>query len=160
MLLQMFWTERKSESYMDHIIVDDFLDNISCEKLIDDATHYCPKTLGIEMHGGRNFIPFSSVHWRQLLKVSAVWQSLHIRLQSQEFIDWVVEELAPPGCDQDLRSTTCYGKRRSWLASRTESRSGSHGLEKCSTKEVSRSPKPATTGHTLASCSASFGVSP
>ena len=105
---------------MDHIIVDEFLDSASCEELIEAATHYCPKELGVEMHGGRNFIPFSSVHWRRLLKHSTAWRSLHIRLQSQEFLDWIVEELAPPGCDQDLRSTTCYGKRRSWLASRIQ----------------------------------------
>ena len=100
---------------MDVMIVEDFLDSQTCEELRSEASVYCPKEIGINIHGGRNFIPFSSFYFNVLLQRSVAWKTLNNRLQSQEFLDWLVAELAPDGCDQDLRATTCYGKRRSKL---------------------------------------------
>jgi len=100
---------------MDVMIVEDFLDSQTCEELRSEASVYCPKEIGINIHGGRNFIPFSSFYFNVLLQRSVAWKTLNNRLQSQEFLDWLVAELAPDGCDHDLRATTCYGKRRSKL---------------------------------------------
>ena len=77
---------------MHYKILENFLKKEFCESLINDANTFS-KNDHISVLNNRLILPSSSLSFLNLLKKSFAWQKLHTRLNSQIFLDTLLDEL-------------------------------------------------------------------
>ncbi len=73
-------------------ILENFLDSEFCKSLIDDANTFS-KDDHISVLNNRLLLPSSSLSFLNLLNKSTSWKKLHEKLNSQIFLDTLLEEL-------------------------------------------------------------------
>ena len=96
----------------DLLVVDDWLDDESCRRLMEDGDSSCPTTSGRTFHGGRHYVPNTTDDWGVLVGASSAWRDLEARLSSPEFLAWIIGELDRDGNDADLAPVRVYGGPR------------------------------------------------
>lgn len=77
---------------MNYKILEGFLDEDFCKKLIEDANNYS-RNDHISVLNNRLILPSSSLAFINLLSKSSTWQKLHDKLNSQSFLDNLLDEL-------------------------------------------------------------------
>ena len=117
----------------DLIVVDDWLDGAECRRLMADGEAYCATDEGRVIHSGRHFVPNTTAAWQRLCASSEAWDSLRDRLDSSEFLGWIVSRLDANGSDADLVPTRLFTNRCSGLDRRLqeaspEGRAGAYRL--------------------------------
>ena len=100
----------------DLLVVDEWLDSDTCQRLMNDGDLLCPTTKGRVFHGGRHFVPNTSDNWNRLCRESDAWRSLERRLGSREFLSWIMSELGSGSGSSDLVPVQLYSAPRSAIA--------------------------------------------
>ena len=77
---------------MKYKIINNFLSDKFCEELIFDANKYS-KDDHIEVLNHRKLLPSTSLSFINLIKKSDVWKKLHNKLNSQKFLNDLIEYL-------------------------------------------------------------------
>ena len=77
---------------MHYKILENFLNKEFCESLINDANTFS-KNDHISVLNNRLILPSSSLSFLNLLKKSPSWKKLHTRLNSQIFLDTLLNQL-------------------------------------------------------------------
>ena len=77
---------------MHYKILENFLDRRFCESLIEDANTFS-KNDHISVLNNRLILPSSSISFLNLLKKSSSWKKLHDKLNSQIFLNTLLNDL-------------------------------------------------------------------
>ena len=77
---------------MKYKVIDNFLDQTFCENLILEADKHC-KNDHIEVLNNRLLLPSTSLAFISLIKKSKFWKDLHDKLNSQEFLNLLINTL-------------------------------------------------------------------
>lgn len=93
-----------------------FLKEDFCKNLVQEGKTFFDNNIsgGDVIHGGRNFIPNSSLDWHDLCEKNESWKKLNKKLNSQEFLDYVSGLF-----DQNNEQYKCiklYTKKRNFSA--------------------------------------------
>lgn len=89
-----------------------FLDQQFCNSLLNEGRIFYENHIsgGDVIHGGRNFIPNTSLNWHTLCKSNPSWKKLNEKLNSQNFLDYVSSLLDEK--DEQFKCIKLYTKRR------------------------------------------------
>ena len=89
-----------------------FLDQQFCNNLVKEGKNFFDNNVsgGDLIHGGRNFIPNTSLDWHNLCKDNQSWKNLNEKLNSQDFLDYVSKLFDEK--DEEFKCIKLYSKRR------------------------------------------------
>ncbi len=89
-----------------------FLDQQLCKNLVNEGKDFFDNYIsGVDLiHGGRNFIPNSSLDWHTLCRNNPSWKKLNEKLNSQKFLDYVSGLFDEK--DEGFKCIKLYTKRR------------------------------------------------
>ena len=77
---------------MNHKVLENFLDEETCSKLISDAKKFVQNE-HTKVQNNRLIIPSSSLAFLNLLQKSDTWKELHNKLNSQKFLQNLMDNL-------------------------------------------------------------------
>ncbi len=78
---------------MRYFIIDNFIDNELCKKLMDAYSITNSSKNRKEIHGGREFLSSTTLEFYNLLKKSKDWKNLENKINSSEFLELCIKKL-------------------------------------------------------------------
>ena len=89
-----------------------YLDKQFCNNLVNEGKDFFDNHIsgGDVIHGGRNFIPNTSLDWHDLCKKKPSWKKLNEKLNSQDFLDYVSGLFDEK--DEEFKCIKLYSKKR------------------------------------------------
>lgn len=89
-----------------------YLNKQFCNNLVNEGKDFFDNHIsgGDVIHGGRNFIPNTSLDWHELCKKKPSWKKLNEKLNSQDFLDYVSGLFDEK--DEEFKCIKLYSKKR------------------------------------------------
>ncbi len=78
---------------MKYNIVDNFLEQNECTKLVQEVTEFLKQEDMIDVQNKRKLLPSTSLQFLRLINLSGNWKKLHDKLNSQSFLDFIINKL-------------------------------------------------------------------